>query len=187
MADRISLEDQVQRAGFFTGGYKERPAVHVAAASRANGAAFQYVEVGAEEEGVPCRLVEAAGDDPVALAYAAAQSSRFGVGVGIGPDEVVIHEVHMPAQQPVVRFAISGEYRPACRLAGTNAARMVIRLPLRFAEPATEPAATGRPAQRTASTDREAVTGNPGTTLSPAEIKAAVRAIVRVLRERGAI
>ncbi len=187
MADRISPEDQAQRADLFSGGYKERPAIHVAAASRADGSAFQYVEVGAEEEGVPCRQVEGHGDAAVALAYAAAQSSRFGVGVGIGTHEVAIHEVHMPADRPVLRFTFGGEYRPACRLAGSNAARLVIRLPLRLvdsivettpgmpAEPMVQPAA------RTAEHD------NPGDTLSPAEIRDTVRALVRVLRQRGAI
>lgn len=176
MADRLSLEDQVQREGFYTGGYKERPAIHVAVASGVNGAAFQHVEVGAEEEGVPCRWVDVPGDEAVALAYAAAQSSRFGVGVGIGPDQVAIHEVHMPAGQPVLRLAVTGQVQPVYRLAGSNAARLVIRLPLRFVDPLAEPAVAEPPVRHTEPTDHS---GEP---LSPAEIRAAVRAIVRVLR-----
>jgi hypothetical protein len=186
MADRISLEDQGQREGFFTGGYKERPAIHVAAATRANGGAFQQVEVGAEEEGVPCRLVEVTGEGAVALAYAAAQSSRFGVGVGIDTEAVAIHEVHMPADRPVLRFATSVDHRSACRLAGSNAARLVIRLPLRFADPVAEMASTQVPAGHPVHlADRVGepalIDSNPGDTLSPTEIRAAVRAIVRVL------
>lgn len=186
MADRISLEDQAQREGLFSGGYKERPAIHVAAASQANRGAFQHVEVGAEEEGVPCRLVDVTGEGAVALAYAAAQSSRFGVGVGIGTEAVAIHEVHMPADRPVLRFATGADLRSACRLAGSNAARLVIRLPLRLVDPATvtvgvvpaEPPAPrpGRAGQPGLADD------DPGSTLSPAELRAAVRAIVRVLR-----
>lgn len=99
---------------------------------------YDWVAVGAEEEGVPCQRLDLDAADVVALAYAAAKRSRLGVGVGIDRDRVVVHEAHMPAAQPVLIFALQEQAQEICRLAGCNAARLVIRLPLRFAEERTE-------------------------------------------------
>ena len=111
----------------------ERPAIHVSIARGADGRLYDWISVGAEEEGVPCRLVPAeGGGDVAALASAAAQSSRLGVGVAVTPGRVAVHERHMPTARPVVVVDVGedGAAR-ACRLAGCNAARLVTHTPLR--------------------------------------------------------
>lgn len=112
----------------------ERPCIHVTLLPGTDDALYRWVQIGAEEEGVPCRLVAATDDDLVVLAYAAAQSSRFSIGVGVSDEMVVLHERHMPPAVPVMSLKFSGQGDYFCRLMGTNAARMVVRKPFRFAE-----------------------------------------------------
>lgn len=112
----------------------ERPCIHVTLLKGTNADLYRWVQIGAEEEGVPCRLTDTPGADLVALAYAAAQSSRFGIGVGVSDEMVALHERHMPAARPVMSLKFSGQADYFCRLMGTNAARMVIRKPFRFAD-----------------------------------------------------
>jgi hypothetical protein len=119
--------------------FPESPAIHVAVLPDVDSAAFRWIRVGAEEEGIPCREVPVpfrqeapAQADPVAAAYAAAQESRLGVGVAVGRGRVTLHEAHMPAERPVWELPLGADLRPACRLVGCNAGRMVKRMPLRF-------------------------------------------------------
>jgi len=124
--------------------FPESPAIHVAVLPDVDSAAFRWIRVGAEEEGVPCREapVQAesrvfGGSDLVAAAYAAAQQSRLGVGVAAGRGRVVLHEAHMPAERPVWESAFAGDFRHVCRLGGCNAGRLVKRMPLRFEQEST--------------------------------------------------
>ncbi len=120
--------------------HPERPAIHVSLASEVDEHFFKWISFGAEEEGIPCRLEaadESGGEagDIAALAYAAAKNSRFGVGVSVTSGQVAVHERHMPAAQPVVVTEVEKDYaRQACRMAGSNAARLVIGTPLRLDE-----------------------------------------------------
>ncbi len=108
---------------------QERPCIHVAFLGD-DDSLYRWVQIGAEEEGVPCKLVEEQADDLVALAYAASKSSRFNIGLGVSDSEVVLHEMHMPPEKPVLSFKFSGKADYFCRLMGANAARMIIRKPL---------------------------------------------------------
>lgn len=115
--------------------HPERPAIHIILAKGVNEAFFWGVEVGAEEEGIPCRQIPAIEADVVKLAYAAAQSSRLGVGVGIMEKEIAIHEFHMPANKPVLYYKVKDDDKLSiCRLAGRNAARLVVGIPMHFDE-----------------------------------------------------
>jgi len=152
---------------------RERPCIHVCVIGGAEADLYRWVEIGAEEEGLPTRSVEAADRDVVAGAYAAAQSSRFDIGVAVAPDRVVLHEAHMPPAQPVLSFELMAEPRRTCRLMGGNAARMVVRLPLRFweeAEVTPEPGSPPRATPRGGRADANRVRGH-------AEIEALARAI----------
>ena len=111
---------------------EDRPAIHIALAAGLTDEAFKWVAIGAEEEGVPCRRVSTQGSDPVAIAYDAAMSSRFGVGVGVAGSTIVVHELHMPSEQPILTFESKDDFGQYCRLAGGNAARFIIRMPFRF-------------------------------------------------------
>lgn len=116
----------------------ERPSIHVSLAHEVDENFFRWISFGAEEEGIPCRLEsadESGGDEADALAYAAAKNSRFGVGVSVASGQIAVHERHMPAAQPVVVTKVEEDYaRHACRMAGSNAARLVIGTPLRLSE-----------------------------------------------------
>lgn len=112
----------------------ESPAIHLCLARAADPAHAVWVALGAEEEGVPCRVTAGEGATATELAYAAARQSRLGVGVGITAGEVALHEQHMPAGRPVLALELRGDEPGRCRLIGGNAARIVVHLPLRFEE-----------------------------------------------------
>ncbi len=108
----------------------ERPCIPVYLGPGVDPDLFRWVVVGAEEEGVPCCCIENSTVDVIELAYAAAQSSRLQVGVGVGGQAIALHEQHMPAAQPVLIFILSSNPAKACRWMGANAARMVVNRPL---------------------------------------------------------
>lgn len=163
---------------------QERPCIHVCLIGGAGEEMYRWVEVGAEEEGVPTRKVQAVATDLIAAAYGAAQSSRFDVGVSIAPQRIVLHETHMPPHQPVLSFELGPDARQICRLMGSNAARLVIRLPLRFEVEANLPpqdferAKPSRLAPIAAAAEARPVSPHPaaGAAGSP-EIEALARAI----------
>lgn len=171
----------------------ECPAVHVTFTALADEGLFPWVRVGAEEEGVPCRPVTLREPvDVVALAYTAAENSRLNIGLAIDRSEVVLHEVHMPARQPVLRFRFDGRAPAVCRLMGGNAARLVMRLPFRF--PGEEGVfgqsadAPGNPPQANApskATVAPEVRPSIPTGLDPRTVAQIVATVVRKLEERG--
>lgn len=148
------------------------PAIHVVVAAEVDTRLFDWVKIGAEEEGVPCRRVFSAGKNLIAAAYAAAQESRLGVSVAVGHGETLLHEAHMPAGQPVWRWETAANAAQMCRLAGANAGRFVKRMPLRFefTEGVAEP--TQRHCVPTAMAPSEAQTG-------------LAAAVARVLERKG--
>ena len=119
----------------------DRPAIHVTLAGEVDESLYKWISVGAEEEGIPCRLMLADEvddeiddeTDAAALAHAAARSSRLDVGVGVASGQVAVHERHMPVERPVVATEVEEDHAVhACRTAGSNAARLVIGMPLRL-------------------------------------------------------
>ena len=118
----------------------DRPAIHVSLAPGADESLYKWIAVGAEEEGIPCRLdpADETNDetDVASLAHAAAQNSRLDVGVGIASGQVAVHERHMPVERPVIISEVEEDHASqACRSAGANAARLVIGTPLRLDDP----------------------------------------------------
>ena len=175
---------------------RERPCIHVCVLSGAAADLYRWVETGAEEEGLPTRQVDSAERDVVAGAFAAAQSSRFDIGVAVATDRVVLHEAHMPPAQPVLSFELAANPWRTCRLMGGNAARMVVRLPLRFWEPALAPAEPAAAAHINGRAEIEAlaraIAGKHGgasqastSAWSDGEVRRIAQAIARILRERG--
>ena len=118
----------------------DRPAIHVSLAPEADESLYKWIAVGAEEEGIPCRLepAEESDDetDAASLAHAAARNSRLDVGVGIASGQVAVHERHMPVERPVIVSDVEEDHAgQVCRSAGANAARLVIGTPLRLDDP----------------------------------------------------
>jgi hypothetical protein len=170
----------------------ERPCIHVSLLAGADPSLYHWVEIGAEEEGVPARLAPCEAEDLETLAYRAAQSSRLSIGVGISDRAVALHEQHMPVPQPVLVFKF-GENAPfLCRRMGANAARMVLHRPL-YIEVDHQPAmGSSRPAARTVTQAGEAVLrpgkpdfdpGEPD--FDPAQLAWIAAIVVRKLQERG--
>jgi hypothetical protein len=93
-----------------------------------------WVKIGAEEEGVPCQALEGSAEDALTLANLAAQGSHISVGVGVDRNRIVLQEAHMPQTMPVLSLEWNGSEMQLLRLIGSNAGRMVKRMPLRFAE-----------------------------------------------------
>lgn len=157
---------------------RERPAIHVCLCGSVDPELYRWVAIGAEEEGLPTRSVDLVAGDVVATAYVAAQSSRFDIGVAIGQGFVVLHEAHMPAAQPVLAFPLDADAPHACRLMGGNAARLVVRLPLRFADDGRGEASAPHSPALPISSDADA---------SPLEVQVTniVSIITRILKERG--
>ncbi len=107
------------------------PAIHLALIGGADPALERFVGFGAEEEGVPTRLVKSEAADLAAVAYAAARSSAFGVGIAIGHGRIALHEGHMPPDRPVLAEGLGAAPASVARRYGANAARLVVRLPFR--------------------------------------------------------
>ncbi len=162
--------------------YIERPTIYVILAGDVEAGAYSWVQIGAEEEGVPCQHAIGIGQDAVPLAYMAAQQSRLGVGVGVTRDCVALHEAHMPPDRPVMTLATDGHAIRVCRLIGGNAGRMVKRMPFRLA---VEPAgAQSRPGVEQDTWVRQAP---DDLVQAPANLEASALAatIARVLSARG--
>ena len=79
---------------------------------------------GIEEEGVPSTLEQVELANPLELAHAAAQSSRLGVGVGIGLDYVVVTTDKLPPGKPYLAARVTSPGRQG-RVLGADAARLV--------------------------------------------------------------
>ncbi len=168
---------------------RDRPCIHVCLVGGADEELYRWVEIGAEEEGVPVRRTAVQASEPVLAAFEAAQGSRFDVGVSVTPGRVILHERHMPAEQPVLSLAATGDPRPLCRLMGGNAARMVVRLPLRFAGDDATPEPAPKPQRRAPSSPY--VAAQPATEQVADEtivdVATIARIVVRILRERGIV
>ena len=163
---------------------QERPCIHVALLPGVDAKLYRWVQVGAEEEGVPCRKVDSRESDVIANAFTASQSSKFNIGVAVGPTQVVLHESHMPPNTPVLAFDVNDNQIWVARLMGCNAARMIIRKPFRFEE---EVERTINKKQSTINNQLpETSNQQPATNdLDPAQLKAVVTIIVRKILERG--
>lgn len=161
----------------------ECPAIFVSPASRLGGIEkwVAWVKIGAEEEGVPCQPVTGSAEDALTLANSAAQGSHIGVGVGIDQHRIVLQEAHMPPNQPVLSLEWSGSETYLLRLIGTNAGRMVKRMPLRFVEDLPAPGA----AQPAAAV--EPVPAEPVRRYAELDSSQLNRIIAEVLKQRGLV
>jgi hypothetical protein len=168
---------------------QDRPCIHVCLLGGVEDDLYRWVEVGAEEEGVPTRKVAVEANESLPAAYEAAQGSRFEIGVSVAPGRVTLHERHMPTALPVLSFDTGADPRPVCRLMGSNAARMVVHLPFRFGGEDDVPASLAKPHRRSAvqGPAQSAPATEPFTGLSDSDVKTMARVIARILRERGVL
>ena len=163
----------------------ERPCIHVSLLAGADPSLYRWVEIGAEEEGVPARQVPGESGDLVSLAYQAAQSSRLNIGVGISAQAVALHERHMPARQPVLVFNYSENAPFLCRMMGANAARMVVHRPLHIEVDFPPPAVNFRPVAPVLEQNVEKKLPPAELEFEPVQLAQIIATVVRKLQERG--
>ncbi|MEN4011918.1 MAG: glycerol dehydratase reactivase beta/small subunit family protein [Chloroflexota bacterium] len=92
----------------------------------------RWVEIGAEEEGVPCHRVDTESADLIAAAYQCALASPLKIGVAVSMNAIALHEFRMPPEQSVLYRQLDSFPEQTCRLIGANAARLYVRRPLRL-------------------------------------------------------
>lgn len=114
------------------GGQPEKPAIVVLSAAE-SGTEIEVL-AGIEEEGVPYVLERTVGDHcAVALARRAAERSSLEVGVGADhTGRVAIMHAKLPESVPGL-FSEHPATPAVARVAGHNAARIVVGIPLRAA------------------------------------------------------
>jgi hypothetical protein len=103
------------------------PAILLHADRRTPEGALTTLLLGIEEEGVPVEVHHHDEANPLVLAHDAAVASRLGIGVGVALEYAVVTTEKLPEGRPYIA-AVLGE---ADRIVGSNAARIVKRIPLR--------------------------------------------------------
>ena len=86
--------------------------------------------LGIEEEGVPVEVHRFDELNPLSLAHEAAIASRLGLGLGVALDYVVTTTEKLPKERPYIAQFL-GQCPEEDRVIGSNAARIVKRIPLR--------------------------------------------------------
>ncbi len=94
--------------------------------------ALMSLLLGIEEEGVPVEVHRFDELNPLTLAHEAAVSSRLGIGLGVSLDYVVTTTEKLDEGRPYIAQFL-GECPEQDRVIGSNAARIVKRIPLRSA------------------------------------------------------
>lgn len=107
----------------------DRPTIRVRLNERLDEARIAQVLYGVEEEGVPVELTRHAELNPLVLAHEASLESRLGIGIGVGLDFVVITTEKLPTDRPYLADVLNRS-DSSDRRAGSNAARLVKRMPL---------------------------------------------------------
>ncbi len=86
--------------------------------------------LGIEEEGIPYKTVELSGTKGIEnLSFKAAESSRLGVGIGVG-SEIALHYIKLKEDDPLFKIALT-EDKEKLRSVGSNAARLVKGMPFK--------------------------------------------------------
>ncbi|WP_409422932.1 glycerol dehydratase reactivase beta/small subunit family protein [Pseudaeromonas sp. ZJS20] len=93
---------------------------------------WQQVYYGIEEEGIPYRIVQVTGSDPVQAAHLAAQQSPLQVGLGGDERQLAVHYKTLQPEQPMFRLTSQAQQSSqSLRCLGANAARLVKGLPFK--------------------------------------------------------
>ncbi len=108
----------------------EIPSIQLHAHEQISDQMLNQLLLGAEEESVPVRVSRHDVLNPLTLAHNAARSSRLGVGIGVSLSYAVVTVDKLPEERPFLAQFFNREPR-LDRFIGSNAARLVKRLPLR--------------------------------------------------------
>ncbi|WP_246333915.1 glycerol dehydratase reactivase beta/small subunit family protein [Thermoactinomyces mirandus] len=110
---------------------KEIPAIRIFFNQNIEEAKFREILYGIEEETVPFIAEKTDKDSALHLGYQAAQSSRLGVGMGIGNDQLaVLHYERLKEDKPLFQINLN-DHPVNLRVLGSNAARLVKGMPFK--------------------------------------------------------
>lgn len=107
----------------------ERPTIRVRINNAIADAQIAEIMNGIEEEEVPAELTRHAELNPLVLAHQASEESRLGVGIGVALDYIVVTTEKLPLEAPYLALTLNRS-ATADRAMGSNAARLVKRMPL---------------------------------------------------------
>lgn len=85
---------------------------------------LEEILFGIEEEGLPWIVTESEEKDSKVLGNIASQSSKLGVGIGIGIDGVTLHHDKLEKYKPLFTFPLSST-KENFRMLGMNGARLI--------------------------------------------------------------
>lgn len=113
---------------------QERPTIKIFHAKNSSAAMLKELCCGIEEEGIPFILDEAEdGKSAETLAWEAAQASRLDVGIGADAERVILTQVKLSLESPLMVIPASSS-NEALRALGGSAGRLVKKLPLKVIE-----------------------------------------------------
>lgn len=109
---------------------RDRPSIKIHVHRAVSDGALEDLLLGIEEEGVPADVVREDERNPLELAHRAANASQLGLGVGIALDYAVVTLDKLPKERPYLatHWSLDPQQDRRC---GSNAARIVKRIPLR--------------------------------------------------------
>jgi len=111
-------------------GFGEKPSIKLFYDSMAVAVAdFNDVLLGIEEEGIPYDIQPMDISDVLELAAQASKSSRVGVGIGISKEGIVLQYEKLDKMTPIFRIKIY--QTDLYRKIGSNAARLVKKMPFK--------------------------------------------------------
>lgn len=111
-------------------GVSEKPSVKVYYdISSLSVSEFLNVLLGIEEEGIPYDVQPREGLDLLELAHQASVDSRIGVGIGISKEGIVLQYEKLDKSAPL--FKIKLYQKDLYRKIGSNAARLVKKMPFK--------------------------------------------------------
>lgn len=91
---------------------------------------FRDLMLGIEEEGIPFEIYGMECNDAISLGYQASLESNLGVGLGVSKDNMVLHYNKLDEDCPIYNISSKSNVEKI-RALGSNAARLVIRMPFR--------------------------------------------------------
>jgi hypothetical protein len=85
---------------------------------------LEEILFGIEEEGLPWSVTASEEKDSKVLGNIASQTSKLGVGIGIGVDGVTLHHDKLEKYKPLFTYSLSSA-REIFRMLGMNGARLI--------------------------------------------------------------
>ena len=110
--------------------FKDRPCIKVFYDSNAvQPEKLTSILLGIEEEGIPYELAGVPDSDVYEIGSKAAKASRLGVGIGVSSNKIILHFEKLEKKRPI--FEIGTFEKENYRIIGSNAARLVKRMPFK--------------------------------------------------------